>query len=190
MPPIGWHFFCFLFVENAVNITIPYPYYRRGHSMSSDINNNKRLEENRKSVEKFIELTWNQGRFNLARNLVRRDFNYYVSLMNQTFGYDVAAQVIRTIRNSMEDFEVVTEDIVAEGDKVVTQSSFCGTLVKPMFGFQPNSNVVTFAAVSFWQFKKGQIQSLSTLLDTAELMRQMHHEGKELELDFVELENY
>ncbi len=156
--------------------------------MSSEHDKNKSLEENKKIAEKFIELTWNQGRFNLARNLVRRDFKYHASLLNQTFEYDMAAQIIQMVRHSMEDFEVMVEDIVAEGDKVVTQSSFCGTLVKPMFGFQPSTNVVTFAAVSFWQFKKGQIQSLSTLLDTAELMRQMHHEGKDLELDLAELE--
>lgn len=156
--------------------------------MSSEHDKNKSLEENKKIAEKFIELTWNQGRFNLARNLVRRDFKYHASLLNQTFEYDMAAQIIQMVRHSMEDFEVMIEDVVAEGDKVVTQSSFCGTLVKPMFGFQPSSNVVTFAAVSFWQFKKGQIQSLSTLLDTAELMRQMHHEGKDLELDLAELE--
>lgn len=156
--------------------------------MSSEIDNNKSLEENKKLAEKFIELTWNQGRFNLARNLVRRDFKYHASLLNQTFEYDMAAQIIQTVRHSMEDFEVMIEDVVAEGDRVVTQSSFCGTLVKPMFGFQPSKNVVTFAAVSFWQIKKGQIQSLSTLLDTAELMRQMNHEGKDLELDLASLE--
>lgn len=162
-----------------------------GNSMPSDTDNNKSLEENKKLVEKFIELTWNQGRFNLARNLVRRDFKYHASLLNQTFEYSMAAQVIQHVRDSMEDFEVMVEDVIAEGDRVVTQSSFCGTLVKPMFGFKPSSNVVTFAAVSFWQVKKGQVQSLSTLLDTAELMRQMHHEGKHLELDLTVLEaNY
>lgn len=157
--------------------------------MSNEIDN-KSLEENKKVAEKFIELTWNQGHFNLARNLVRRDFNYHVSLMNQTLGFDTAAQVIQVVRNSMEDFEVVVEEVVAEGDRVVTQSSFCGTLVKPMFGFQPSSNVVTFAAVSFWRMKKGRVQSLSTLLDTAELMRQMHHEDKNIELNLAELERY
>ena len=156
--------------------------------MSSDTDNNKCLEENKKLVEKFIELTWNQGRFNLARNLARRDFKYHASLLNQTFEYEMAAQVIQHVRNSMDDFEVMIEDVVAEGDQVVTQSSFCGTLVKPMFGFQPSSNVVTFAAVSFWKIKKGQVLSLSTLLDTAELMQQMHHEGQSLELDLAVLE--
>ena len=158
--------------------------------MSSEIDKNNSLEENKKLTEKFIELTWNQGRFNLAKNLVSRDFTYHASLLNQTFGYDMAAQVIQLVRHSMEDFEVMIEDVVAEGDRVVTQSSFCGTLVKPMFGFQPSKNVVTFAAVSFWKIKKGKVQSLSTLLDTAELMRQMHHEGKDLELDLASLEAY
>lgn len=156
--------------------------------MPSDTDNNKCLEENKKLVEKFIELTWNQGRFNLARNLVRRDFKYHASLLNQTFEYEMAAQMIQQVRHSMEDFEVMIEDVVAEGDRVVTQSTFCGTLVKPLFGFQPSSKIVTFAAVSFWKIKKGHVQSLSTLLDSAELMRQMHHEGKSLELDLTALE--
>lgn len=155
--------------------------------MSSDIGKNNSLEQNKKLVEKFIEFTWNQGRFHLARNFVRRDFKYNVSLLNQTFEYDMASQVMQNVRNSMDDFEVMLEDVVAEGDRVVTQSSFCGTLVKPMFGFTPSTNVVTFSAVSFWQIKKGQIQSLNTLLDTAELMRQMHHESNSLELDLSAL---
>ena len=155
--------------------------------MSNENDNNKRLEENKKLAEKFIELTWNKGRFNLAGKMVRRDFTYHVSLMNQTSCYDGAAKVIQTIRDSMEDFEVMVESAVAEDDQVVTQSSFCGTLAKPMFGFQPSDKVVTFAAVSFWQFKSGKLQSLHTLLDLAELIRQMRHEGKNLELNIAEL---
>ena len=156
--------------------------------MSRNADNNEILEENKKVVEKFIELTWNQGRFNLARSLVRRDFKYHASLVNQTFEYEMAVQIMQHIRRSMDDFEVMTDDVIAEGDRVVTQSSFCGTLVKPMFGFKPSKNIVTFTAVSFWQIKKGQVQSLSTLLDTAELMRQMNHEGEHLELDLATLE--
>ncbi|NRA23481.1 MAG: ester cyclase [Oleispira sp.] len=156
--------------------------------MSSEIDKNNYLAQNKKLAEQFIELAWNQGHFNLARNLVRRDFKYQASLFNRTFEYDIAAQIIQHIRHSMDDFEVMIEEVVAEGDQVVTQSSFCGTLIKPLFGFQPSSNLVTFAAISFWKIKKGQIQSLSTLLDTAELMRQMHHEDKDLELDLTVLE--
>lgn len=158
--------------------------------MSSEIEKNNNLENNKHLVEKFIELTWNQGRFNLARNLVRRDFNYHANLVNRTLDYDMTALLIQQIRQSMEDFEVIIEDVVAEGGKVITQSLFCGTLIKPMFGFQPTKNVVNFAAVSFWEIKKGHIHSLNTILDTAELTRQMNYEGKRLELDLTGLESH
>jgi len=155
--------------------------------MSTAIESHNSLEQNKKLVEQFITLTWQQGRFNLAKNMVRRDFKYHVSLLNQTLEYDMAAKVMQSIRDSMEDFEVMREDIIAEGDRVVTQSSFYGTLVKPMLGFQPSANVVTFSAVSFWEIKKGLILSSNTLLDTAELIRQMNHDSNSLTIDIEEL---
>jgi steroid delta-isomerase-like uncharacterized protein len=155
--------------------------------MSNENDNNKDVEENKNLAKKFIELTWNQGRFNIAGSMVRRDFGYTLSLMNQTSSYDGLVKVIQTIRDSMEDFEVMIESCIAESDQVVTQSSFCGALIKPMLGFQPSDKVVTFAAVSFWQFKKGRLQSLHTQLDLADLIRQMRNEGKNLELNISEL---
>ncbi|MGK0404704.1 MAG: putative ester cyclase [Oleispira sp.] len=83
----------------------------------------------------------------------------------------VTTLVMQNVRHSMADFEIVLGDIVAEGDHIVTQSLFFGTLVKPMFGCMPSANVVTFSAVSFWEIKKGQIHSLNTLLDIAALVR-------------------
>ena len=155
--------------------------------MSDHINNNNGLDHHKALVQKFIELTWNQGHFNLAKNLVCRDFKYHASMVNLTLEFDQAAAIIASVRASMEDFEVMIEDIVAEGNKVVTQSSFCGTLTKPMFGFQPNGNIVTFSAVSFWEIRKGHIQRLNTLLDTAEMMRQMEHESQNFQIDIAEV---
>jgi hypothetical protein len=43
--------------------------------MPNDTDNNNSLEQNKKLVEKLIEFTWNEGRFTLARNFVRRDFS-------------------------------------------------------------------------------------------------------------------
>jgi len=151
--------------------------------MSELADNNNVLEHNKQLVSKFIELTWNQGRFNLAKNLVCRDFKYHLSMVNLTLEYDQAAAVIGNIRDAMDDFEVSVEESVAEGNKVVTHSSFCGTLTKPMFGFEPGPNLVTFSAVSFWQVRKGHVQSLSTMLDTVEMMRQMKREDNDLRID-------
>lgn len=155
--------------------------------MKDDHDKNNSLEENKILAQRFIELIWNKGRFNLAKQLVCRDFSYHVSLINQTLEYDHVVNVMQMVRSSMEDFEVSIEDIVAEDDRVVTQSSFCGTLIKPILGFQPSANIITFSAVSFWQMKKGKVQSVNTLLDTAELMRQISRDNSKLEVGIERL---
>lgn len=148
-------------------------------------NDNNSLDHNKKVVSQFIELTWNQGRFNLARSLICRDFSYCFNAMNTALNFDMTSEVMKNVRASMDDFEVMIEDIIAEGNKVVTQSSFCGTLVKPMFGFQPSEHVVTFGTVSFWEIRKGLIQQSTTMLDMAELMRQMKRTDYDIGLDQV-----
>lgn len=134
-------------------------------------------EENKLLVEKFIELTWNQGRFNLAKSLVCRDFTYQSNMVNISMNFDIACKAIEAIRDSMEDFEVMPTEVLAEGNKVVTQSSFCGTLIKPLYGFQPSDKVITFTAVSFWRLRHGNIAEVNTSLDFFELTRQLAKEN-------------
>jgi hypothetical protein len=78
-----------------------------------------------------------------------RDFNYNLRLFNQTFEYDKGSLVMQNVRHSIDNFEVMLEDVVAEGDRIVTQFLFCDTLVKPMSKFMPSANIVTLSAVSF-----------------------------------------
>ena len=132
-----------------------------------------RLDSNKKLVHNFVELTWNQGRFNLARSLVARDFTYYASMVNMPLGLDGMETLIQTIRNSMDDFSIGVEEVVCEGNLVVTQSTFSGTLVRPLMGFEPVDKVIALHAATFWQVRHGMIQSGNSLLDTADLFHQV-----------------
>ncbi|WP_430460610.1 ester cyclase [Thalassolituus sp. LLYu03] len=132
------------------------------------------VETNKKLVRNFIELTWNQGRFNLARSLLARDFTYYASMVNMPMGIEDMGALIGKIRDSMEDFSISVEEIVCEGNRVVTQSTFCGSLIKPLMGFQPVDKMVALHAATFWEIKNGQIVSGTSLLDTADLFQQVY----------------
>ena len=131
-------------------------------------------DSNKKLVRNFIELTWNQGRFNLAKSLLARDFTYYASMVNIPMGIDAMGLLIGKIRDCMDDFSISVEDIVCEGNLVVTQSTFCGTLVKPLMGFQPVDKMVALHAATFWTVKNGLIVSGNSLLDTGDLFQQVH----------------
>lgn len=132
----------------------------------------ERLENNKKLIRQFVELTWNQGRFNLAKSLAAPEFTYHASMIDKPMTVEGMGIVVQTIRDAIEDFTITVEEMVAEGNQVVTQSTFSGTLIKPLMGFEPNDKLVALSAVTFWKVRQDMIQSGHSLLDTADLIHQ------------------
>lgn len=127
--------------------------------------------DNKRLVRHFIDLTWNQGRHSIARSLLRRDFTYHASMIDEPMDFDGMVALINTIKAAMDDFSVSVEEILAEGDRVVTQSTFTGTLVRPLLGFEPSDRLLSLSAVTFWSIARDQIVDGQSQLDTAELAR-------------------
>ena len=132
----------------------------------------ERLENNKKLIRQFIELTWNQGRFNLAKSLAAPEFTYHASMIDTPMTLENMGVVVGTIRDAFDDFTIAVDELIAEGNQVVSQSTFSGTLTKPFMGFEPTDRVLALNAVSFWKVRQGVIQSGHSLLDTADLMHQ------------------
>jgi steroid delta-isomerase-like uncharacterized protein len=126
---------------------------------------------NKRLVRHFIDLTWNQGRYNIAKSLLRRDFTYQASMIDEPMNFDGMVTLINSIKAAMEDFSVSVEEILAEGDRVVTQSTFSGTLMRPLLGFAPSDRLLSLTAVTFWSIAHGRIVDAQSQLDIAELTR-------------------
>ncbi|WP_157729749.1 ester cyclase [Bacterioplanes sanyensis] len=132
----------------------------------------EQLEGNKRLVRQFIELTWNQGRHRLAASLVSPQFSYQASMIESPMGLSGMGSLIDSIRDVMDDFAVLVDDLLAEGDQVVSQSTFTGSLRRPFMGFEPTDRIIALNAVTFWQVRRGSIQSAQSLLDSADLMHQ------------------
>ncbi|WP_430459811.1 ester cyclase [Thalassolituus sp. LLYu03] len=128
---------------------------------------------NKRLVEHFIQLSWNTGRFNLLRHIVSHDFVYHTSFAEGFKDFDGFINYLQEIRSALPDLDVSVEDIMAEGDRVITVSTFSGSFEKPVFGMQPNGLVVSFMGISTWQIRRGKVCSQNTLVDIAELQRQL-----------------
>jgi steroid delta-isomerase-like uncharacterized protein len=141
-------------------------------------NAQQRLEDNKRVVRQFIELTWNQGRHHLAGNLASSQFTYQASMIETPMGLLAMGELIDSIRHVMADFAVLVDDMIAEGNQVVSQSTFTGSLRQPFMGFEPTDRIVALNAVTFWTVRRGVVQSAHSLLDTAELMHQAARIGQ------------
>jgi steroid delta-isomerase-like uncharacterized protein len=136
-----------------------------GSSMSS---------ENKSLVEKHIDLSWNKGKYGLLQQLVAKGFRYQTTFKDGFRDFEGYVEYVEDIRKSVTDLEVTVEEIMAEDDKVITFSTFCGRFNKPLFGMPANGKVIAFSAASVWIIYRGKIIEQTTMVDLAGLQRQLN----------------
>ena len=86
--------------------------------------------------------------------------------INPNTAHKVVAELVRDVRNAVPDLEVVVDECLCEGHRVVTTCTVMGTLTRPLLGCPANDKILAVAAISLWTFNSaGEIEDVSTLLD-------------------------
>ena len=127
------------------------------------------LEDRKKLVLHHIDLSWNKGRLALAEQLHSKDFLYKSAFIDNPLGSNDYAKMVQDIRSAMPDLEVVVEECIAEGYKVVTWSTLIGTIEKPALGYPPNDKVLSPA---------NEIQEICTMFDMESFRAQLGLENR------------
>ena len=137
------------------------------------------LDDRKKVVCQHIDLTWNKGRLALAEQLHSRDFLYKSSFIGRPLSSAGFAQMVQDIRHAMPDLQVVVEECIAEGYKVVTWSTLIGTIEKPALGYPPSDKVLSISAMAFWTLTLGnEIQEICTMFDMESFRAQLNLETR------------
>ena len=132
------------------------------------------LDEHKKLVRKHIELSWNKGHLALSERLHSKDFLYKSSFVGRQLNSAGFSQMVQEIRSAMPDLEVVVEECIAEGNKVVTWSTMIGTIEKPAFGYPASDKVLSISAMAFWTLNfNGEIQEICTMFDMESFRAQL-----------------
>ena len=132
------------------------------------------LDDNKRLVRQHIDLSWNRGRLALAEKLHSKDFLYKSSFVGHPLGSSEFAAMVTQIRTAMPDLEVVVEECVAEGDKVVTWSTLIGTIETPALGYPTSDKVLSISAMAFWTLTPGlQIREICTMCDMESFRSQL-----------------
>ena len=130
--------------------------------------------ENKSLVERHIDLSWNKGKYGLLQQLVAKGFRYQTTFKDGFRDFEGYVEYVEDIRKSVTDLEVTVEEIMAEDDKVITFSTFCGSFNKPLFGMPANGKVIAFSAASVWIIYRGKVIEQTTMVDLAGLQRQLN----------------
>ncbi|SDH91624.1 conserved hypothetical protein, steroid delta-isomerase-related [Pseudomonas benzenivorans] len=132
------------------------------------------LDDRKKLVRQHIDLSWNKGRLALVEQLHSKDFLYKSSFTGHPLTSTAFVQMVQDIRQAMPDLEVVIEECIAEGNKVVTWSTLIGTIEKPAFGYPPSDKVLSISAMAFWTLTpSNEIQEICTMFDVESFRAQL-----------------
>lgn len=127
-----------------------------------------KLEHNKAIVRGYMNEVVNKG--NLAA------FDGYFSpdvVMNNSKDLKRQLAGIQSLRSAFRDFQLVIEDQIAEGDKVVTRVTFQGTHRGEYRGVAPTGKQVRYSGIAIDRIVDGKVVEMWHVADTLSLLQQI-----------------
>lgn len=129
--------------------------------------------ENKTIAERFNEDVWGRGDEAALEELLAPDFVDHDALPGQPPGREGHKQILAMFRSAFPDLQVATEDIVAEGDKVVSRWTARGTHQGELMGIAPTGKEVTIKGIDVLRIAEGRIVERWAEDNGLELMQQL-----------------
>lgn len=127
--------------------------------------------ENKRVTRKFIDDAWNAGRYDEARGHLAADFVNHTPFGEET--RDEFLSRVRSFRDAFPDWRMAVDDMLADGDCVITRWTGRGTHRGPFRGIAPTGGAVTVTGIAIDRIVAGKRVAGWALLDTLGLLQQL-----------------
>ena len=128
---------------------------------------------NRAVVQRFLEEVINEGRLEQADEIVAEDFVELDPLPGQRQGREGLKEVIGMLRAAFPDMHWVVEEMIAEGEQVVTRFTWTGTQQGTFMGIPATGRNVVVKGVVIDRIVGGMMTDSRILMDTMGMMQQL-----------------
>ena len=105
--------------------------------------------------------------------LVAPDVLIHTPLPIQATGAQALKQVWAMLLRGLPDLHVAIEDLIAEGDKVVSRNTVTGTHQGEYRGLPPTGKSITYDEIFVFRFAGGRIAEMWGVVDVFSQMRQL-----------------
>jgi steroid delta-isomerase-like uncharacterized protein len=131
-------------------------------------------EENSRIARHFIEIC-NQQQFDLMDELFVEDYVHHDPNLppEAQRGRDNYKQVIVQLLRAFPDLQGTIEDVVSDGDKVVTRMRWRGTHQGELMGVPPSGNSVDFTMIEIQRLTGGKIAEGWAQFDAMTMLQQI-----------------
>ncbi|RZU40968.1 ester cyclase [Edaphobacter modestus] len=124
-------------------------------------------------VGRFIDEVLNQGRLEVADEIVAEDFVELDPLPGQRQGREGLKEMIGMMRAAFPDLYWVVEETVVSGEKVVSRFTWTGTHRGTFLGIPATGKSVSVKGVVIDRIVDGKMTDSRILMDTFGMMQQL-----------------
>lgn len=128
---------------------------------------------NKAVISMFVEEVINQGRLERADDLVAADFVELDPLPGQQQGREGLKEVIGGIRAAFPDIHWVLDEMVAEGDRVVSRFTWSGTHRGVFFGIPATGKSISVKGMVIDHVVAGKMVDSRMLMDSLSMLQQL-----------------
>ncbi len=114
-------------------------------------------EELKAMARRYIEEVWNKGNLALIDEMFAPDYLNHSPNTGQMAGPEGLKQLIAGFRRAAPDLHLTIDDMLAEGDRVVTRWTARGTHQGELMGIPPTGRQITVSAIVIDRIVEGRI---------------------------------
>jgi steroid delta-isomerase-like uncharacterized protein len=131
-------------------------------------------EENKAIARRWNEELWGKGDLTVADEIVAPDYvRHDPGDPFAAEGPEDVKRLVRTVRDAVSDFRIIIEDVIAEGDKVVSRYTATSTDTRGVFGRPPTGKQVRVSAIQIFRFADGKIAESWANRDDLGMLQQL-----------------
>ena len=124
-------------------------------------------------IGRFIKEVINQGRLEVADEIVEENFVELDPLPGQRKGREGLKEVIAMLRSAFPDIHWVIDETIAAGDKVVTRFTWTGTQCGNFMGIPATDRAVKVKGVVIDRLSAGKMSDSRILMDNVAMLQQL-----------------
>lgn len=132
------------------------------------------VNTNRAIIKRFVEEVWNRGRLDLVEEFFDEDvIDHYRPGSPGLRGRKQSQDVMGMVRAALPDIHVSLDDVIAEGDRVVTRWNWTATHEGELLGVSATGKPITNSGTTIYRFANARIAEVWNFFDELGLMQQM-----------------
>jgi len=138
---------------------------------------NEILEQNKEVVRHYWNGKWNERRPEILDELQTSDVVYHGTSMEMN-NLEEYKQVYNAFLSAFHDTKITIDELIAEGDKVMTRVTMSAVHKGELEGIPPTGNSLTISAFTVFRLVDGKIAEEWEILDELGMMMQLGMELK------------